>query len=154
MIGVGKHIVVVVKHEIRTIQRTGNRYVSITFQDPDSGQTIDGAIWLTKRAVSQSRKSLEALGFDVDQCELQVLDDQPEFLKGARAEIIVHEEEWQGQKRAKVRWINRPPPNAEKQKAELAIYNQQLREAKSPAPEQDHPEEPTEPEQQEGDVPF
>lgn len=157
MIGIGTHLVEVVKHSVRMIQRTGTKYISITFKDPTSNEQIEGAIWLTRKALNQARRSLEALGFDVDNSELQILQDQPIFLAGRRAEIVVEMETWNGQERAKVRWINRPPIDAAKQKAELTVIGQQLRDSKpsgSEAPkEEEHPLEPNEVEL-EGDVPF
>ena len=70
-----------------------------------------GTIWLTDRASGVARKSLEAMGFDVDKDNFALLKANPEMLSGKECQVEIAEKEFRDNITLEVAWIN-PLPNS------------------------------------------
>ena len=118
----------VVSHKIGTA-RSGTRSVDVRFMVEDGeGWEIVGNIWLTDKAWEMARKSLKAIGFDVDKQSTKLLDTNKELLAGNKCNITVAEEEYKGKTSLKVKFIN---PLSEAPSEDIfAKWDKKLREAK------------------------
>jgi len=99
----GKHIATVVGTSMGE-SRKGTPYVEARFMVGE--ELINGKIFLTPRAMGVARKSLQAMGLDIDAVGLSALDLDPKMLDGNTCEIDVEEEEYNNKLYSKVKWIN------------------------------------------------
>lgn len=60
------------------------------------GESIDTVIWISEKSMGIARQALKAIGFDPDQSELSVLDDEPEFLRGQVCRVAIIEDDYGG----------------------------------------------------------
>lgn len=82
--------------------QTGTPFASL-YCTTEDGQHISAYLYLSEKAFDRSLEALQKLGFDGD---FERLDQ----LNGAACSLSVEEEEWNGETRLKVRYIN--PPRA------------------------------------------
>lgn len=103
----GVHKVVVVSHQLGK-SGTGTPHVAVLFEDP-AGDRITWYGYLSDKALERTIASLEILGWDSAEH-----DGRIESLNGTgiladnEAEIVVELEEYNGDVRPKVKWVNRP----------------------------------------------
>ena len=83
--------------------KTGTEQIAVTFQTADTGDTITWVGSLTERAIAQVIKSLRACGW----AGVDVGDVTAEDLK-EQVELDCQEEEYEGDTRLKVKWVNKP----------------------------------------------
>lgn len=103
----GTYTATVIRHEFRESQRgTPSLWVLFRAATEAGEEEIGTNIWLTKGAMTMARKSLKAMGFDVDKESVQILDENPVHLCGKQVRIECEEEEYKGQVSIKVKWIN------------------------------------------------
>lgn len=133
MIQIGQQIATVVEHMLQTHERTGNLYVFVIFE-LDGGDRIPGEIWLTEKSMNMARKSLKAIGFDVDSRNIGELDLDHALLNGQKCQVDIQEEVFKNEARLKVKWIN-PLPKPKSQ-TQLDTITKALRAAKSRRPDE------------------
>lgn len=103
----GKWLVKVLAHSMSQAS-TGTDRVVVTFED-DSGRRIDWYGAMTDRALPYTLSALRRLGWRAEEHDGQIgVLNGSSMLVGARAEIEVVEEEWNGRATTKVKWVNRP----------------------------------------------
>jgi F0F1-type ATP synthase alpha subunit len=89
-----------------TESKSGTQGIAITFES-DMGENIVCTRWVTPNTRARVVKDLETLGFPEhlieDQNEIENMDKR---VVGNRALIVVDEEEYKGQVRSIVKWIN------------------------------------------------
>ena len=110
---------------------TGTPFISVQFSVTDDTGTVEeiwGNIYLSPKAMPMARKSLKAIGFDIDNRSLCDLEDQPEILASNECEIVVDEEEYRGVASLKVKYINRKRTKLGRET--LSRYDAALRAAK------------------------
>lgn len=131
----GKYRAKVVGACTGTSEEKGTPYVEIGFEV--AGESINARLWLTEASAGMTRKSLKAVGFDIDKYEVSDLDAKPEMLMGNEAEIVVDFDDYminKGREGAvKVKYVN--SLSAKPKVAELKRLTQMLRQAK----QQDEP---------------
>ncbi len=102
-------------HEVQVVDaglgktQSGTEYVEIRFADAN-GDTARGLLYLTPKAWPRARQTLAMLGWDAEQRGYQFEDFNfsPSPITGAACNIEVAEEEYNGTKQLKVKWINKP----------------------------------------------
>ena len=127
----GKYIGVVVETKL-TWSTRGTLGVGILFEvetSPEKKEPIWATVWVTDGSSNVARKSLSAVGFDVDHEDLSILTDDKFRLMGHKAEIEIESEEYNGKPSLKVKWIN-PIRSPEDSKAKISAATKMLRAAK------------------------
>ena len=81
------------------------------------------------KALNICRKSLKAMGFDIDQQSLDELAANPELVAGAKVQVTVEENEYNQQVTNRIAWIN-PIPKVPP-KSRLSALTAALRTAKN-----------------------
>ena len=106
----GIHEVEVVSHNFMF---SGSGTPGITFQFHKLGAEPEavmfGTIWLSQKAMGMARKSLKAVGFDIDKYDISDLEANGEALAGNKCSIDVRSEEYpagSGKYNLKVAFIN------------------------------------------------
>ena len=69
----------------------------------------------TDKSAHITRKSLKAMGFDMDKNSTILLQEKPELLKGNKVQVVVEEHEYNGKITNRITWINaikKPAPKA------------------------------------------
>jgi hypothetical protein len=102
-------------------------YFVVGFRAAD-GERMAGYLYTSDKAIGIARKSMKAIGFDIDTRDLNELCDNPKLLDGNEAEIDVVEEEYKGKIRTKIAWIN--PVARKVSKEDLQRLTHALRNAK------------------------
>lgn len=88
--------------------KKGTGYVAVRFKD-DVGDTITAYLYTSDAALGRTVETLEALGWSVEANNGDVSTlHETQLLVGAKAEIVVENEEYEGKVRPKVKWINDP----------------------------------------------
>jgi hypothetical protein len=107
LLGAGRHHVTVVSHILRK-SSGGTPSVAVLFES--TAQIGDRITWdgyLTDAALERTIASLRILGWDPAEHDGKVESlHGTDILKGAEAEIVVELEEYNGQQRPKVKWVN------------------------------------------------
>lgn len=124
----GKQVGTVIEHRV---DASGDKwYVYIKFECA-GGDTIPARIYLTDAAMGIARKSLKAIGFDIDAKPLEDIDGEPYILNGNKAELDIEEQEHppgSGKYSMRVKWVN-PLPTAKDTNA-MKRMTEKLRAAK------------------------
>ena len=104
--------------------------VNCTFQFADGERGLkDLYPCATDKAAQITRKSLKAMGFDMDKNSTILLQEKPELLKGNKVRVVVEEHEYNGKITNRITWINaikKPAP-----KASIANLDARLRNVKN-----------------------
>lgn len=129
MITPGIHEAVVVRHSFEC-SRNGNWGIRVTFKVGED--EIQGNIWLTPAAMGTARKSIKAIGFEIDKKELVEMDVNQTLLAGNKCQLDIQEEVYNDELRTVVKWIN-PIPKP-KDPAELTRLTAALRAVKKQKP--------------------
>lgn len=89
-------------------RKKGTGYIGVRFKD-DVGDTITAYLYTSDAALGRTIETLEMLGWSVEanNGDVNSLNETP-LLVGAKAEIVVEDEEYEGKFHAKVKWINPP----------------------------------------------
>lgn len=105
----GKYEATVVQHELRQSQKgTWGLWVLFDVGESGPGQEQMGTtIWLSDKAMAMARKSIKAMGFDIDKHDLGQLDKARTALAGRKVEVEVGEETYKGETSIKIKFINR-----------------------------------------------
>ena len=159
----GTHVVNVTSHVISKSKVKGTPCVNIGFAN-EAGQHITYYGYLSAGALPYTMEALEVLGWDAKASggRIDALNGSM-LLVGAECQIEVEEEEFDGKKTLKVKWVNEIgggfAAEMEKENAEalsLELRALVLEHASGPKPQQaktpDAPETPAEP--AEDDMPF
>lgn len=128
MITAGKQTGTVLQHKIDSAPNTGSWCVNILFELDGGADQIGANVWLTDKAMGIARKSLKAIGFDVDKQNVLALDENPTLLAGNKCELDIRPETYNGETSLKVAWIN-PIPEPKSQ-ATFDKITDQLRKVK------------------------
>jgi hypothetical protein len=107
LLGAGRHRVQVVSHILRK-SSGGTPSVAVLFESQETiGDRITWDGYLTDAALERTLASLKILGWDPAEHDgkIETLHGT-DVLKGAEAEIVVELEEYNGQARPKVKWVN------------------------------------------------
>ena len=126
-------------HEVEVISHnfmfSGSGTPGITFcfhkLGEDDQAVMYGTIWLSQKAMGMARKSLKAVGFDIDKRNLSELEGQDGMLAGNKCQIDVRSEEYpigSGKYNLKCAFINPIPEPLGK--ARFDKLTQALRDAK------------------------
>lgn len=101
----GRHSVVVTQHQLGK-SSTGTPHIAVEFEGI-VGEYLTWYGYLTDAAIEQTLRSLTRLGWDAEKHDgrLESLH-RTDLLVGEDAEIVVEFENYNGQSRPKVRWIN------------------------------------------------
>ena len=83
----------------------GTAYIFIKFQTDDG--TVDGVIWLTENTVERATTDLVTLGAEAEKLKTwEYLNDIGAAIQGGRCNITTEENEYEGKKSVRVKWIN------------------------------------------------
>ncbi len=114
--------------------QSGTPFVRILFE-VETDPAEDGAlpriyaqIYLTRKSLGIARARLKAIGFDIDEHDLEELADHPALLAGQVAEVELADETYRGNTSLKV--VNIGRPKAKMKKEDLAALTRGMREAK------------------------
>lgn len=100
----GKHHVQVVGASL-TESSKGTMGIRFDFEN-DQG-TIDHTLWVTERTVDRVRENLATLGYSNELFNDPAnMDRMQDITLGNECEIVVEDEEYNGDVKAKVKWIN------------------------------------------------
>lgn len=112
--GIGNHDVEV--DTVHLVDKDGDGanivlQIAVKFRDGETGQKD---LYATKspKSAAIARKSMKAMGFDVDNRSLDEIVANPELLKGAKVGVTVEENVYNGNVTNRIAWINsiRKPP--------------------------------------------
>lgn len=101
--------------------------VGCVFDDGEAGIKYLGGT--SEKAIAIMRKSLKAMGFDVDKRDLSELQENPSLLDGNEVIAVVEENVWNGRTTNQIAWINAIPKKAPP--AALSRLTAALRNAKN-----------------------
>lgn len=108
VIGIGRHLVQVASHVLGRSGTKGTPHVAVLFEDAN-GDRITWYGYLTDAALEGTMKALGVLGWDPMKFDGRVDSlNGTDLLRGQEAEIVVEMEEWNGEPRPKVKWVNEP----------------------------------------------
>jgi hypothetical protein len=94
-----------------TESQKGTLGISLTFE-LDSG-TIDHVLWVTPNTHDRVLKDLNTLGLSQARIDdPDTFEDIDTALRGARCSVVIEDEEYKGEVRARVKWINDPQAQA------------------------------------------
>lgn len=68
----------------------------------------------SEKSLQITRKSLKAMGFDIDKRDIGELEQNHELLKGAPVRTVIEEHEYNGKVSNRIAWINAIPKPAPK----------------------------------------
>lgn len=103
----GRHDVEVVSHVLGK-SGTGTHHVAVLFQD-EAGDRITWYGYLSDAALERTVASLQNLGWNPAEHGGRIDSlNGTGILAGAKAEIVVENEEFDGKVRPKVKWVNAP----------------------------------------------
>lgn len=127
---IGEHEVTVDWHGLTDKAGDGSNIVinlRLKFQDGEVGNK-DLYPCSSEKSLQITRKSLKAMGFDIDSRDIGELESNHELLKGKKVRCTVDEQEYKGKVANKITWIN-PIPKAP-EKIVLANLTMKLRQVK------------------------
>ena len=79
--------------------------IFIKFQTSEG--TVDGTIYLSEKAIKRAGEDLIKLGADPEKLKTwEYLDKIGEHIRGGRCSVTTEENEYQGHKSVRVKWIN------------------------------------------------
>lgn len=93
----------------------GTPQIAVLFEAVDTGETITWYGYLTEKAAKYAVQALRTMGWQGDDLSALDIGDIQEEVS-----IVVDTEEYDGQTRTKVKWVNRPGGLALKQRMEPA----------------------------------
>ena len=126
----GDHDAVVDSHGLTDKLGDGsNIVVNIRFKFKD-GELGNKDLYpcASEKSLEITRKSLRAMGFDIDKRDIGELQENQTLLKGAAVRLVVGEHEYKGNVTNQIQWINaiqKPAP-----KSALSALTQKLRNVK------------------------
>lgn len=108
---IGNHVATV--RTVRVTEEEGGFTqvaVTVEFKDGERGTKYIGD--KTPKSLEIMRKTLKAVGFDIDKYDIAQLVAQPESLDGEQVEVVVGENVYNGTTSNRIDWINklRKPP--------------------------------------------
>ena len=112
----------VVRHEFKTSAGgTPSLYLTLCGEFGEGGEeTIGHNLWITHKAMKNTKKALLNLGYDTDKEDIEALYNDEFALTGRECSIDIQEEEYKGSVSLKVKWLNAKGsgtiPDAEKLK--------------------------------------
>jgi hypothetical protein len=104
----GDHEVTVESHGLTDKAGDGSNIVinfRFKFSDGELGNK-DFYPCSSEKSLQITRKSLKAMGFDIDSRDIGELDANHELLKGQKVKAVVEEQEYHGKVSNKITWIN------------------------------------------------
>lgn len=123
------------KHRVRVTAtalaetKTGVGQIVVGFEDSD-GNTISAYLFTSDKAWEYTAEKLKTLGWDPREngYMFEELNADPSPIAGNEVDIVTEEEEYEGKRRMKVKWINAPGLGVERmQPAEAATFAMTLR---------------------------
>lgn len=127
---IGDHDVTVEWHGLTDKAGDGSNVVinlRLKFQNGEVGNK-DLYPCSSEKSLQITRKSLKAMGFDIDSRDISELESNHELLKGAKVRAVVEEQEYKGQVSNKITWIN--PIHKSPEKIVMANLTMKLRQVK------------------------
>lgn len=123
---IGTHEVVVRKVKVYKEDGAVKVAAYLEFENGEVGTKYLGT--KTPKSFGIMRKSLKAMGFDVDKLDIQELVNNEALLDGKKCEVTVEENEYNGKISNQIAWINalRQCPEAN----DMAELTKKLREVK------------------------
>lgn len=111
---IGNHEVTVLSHDIIESE-PGKLKVSFVVQFDDGERGYKDLYPLSsEKSMQITRKTLSAMGFNVDERDLGELQKNKELLKGVKVQAVVSEHEWNGKITNRIDWLNSAPKAAAK----------------------------------------
>src|SRR4051812_14698007 len=104
----GDHEVAVESHGLTDKDGDGSNIVinlRFKFKDGEVGNK-DLYPFASEKSLQIARKSLKAIGFDIDTRDIGELQENQTLLKGVRAILVVEEHEYKGNVANRIAWIN------------------------------------------------
>lgn len=126
----GEHEVTVESHGLTDRAGDGSNIVvnlRFKFQNGEIGNK-DLYPCASEKSLQITRKSLKAIGFDVDSRDIGELQDNQTLLAGAKVKVTVEEQEYKGQVSNRITWVNAIKKPAAK--AALSALTSKLRTVK------------------------
>lgn len=109
--------------------QAGDCIINLRFRFPD-GEIGNKDLYpfSSERSLEITRKSLKAMGFNMDKDDLSVLVAKPDTLKGKKVRLVCEEHEYKGHVTNRISWINeiREPAKA----SSLKTLTEKLRNVK------------------------
>lgn len=116
---------------VQVVDKTGHGdiqvIVGVRFKDGERG--VKYLTFGTEKSVQFARKSLKAIGFDIDAKTLDDLAEKPTMLDGNECEAVVQENEYNGKITNQIAFLNAIPKPAGK--AKLKDLTAKLRNTKT-----------------------
>lgn len=107
LMGVGVHSSHVVSHQLGRSSK-GTPHVAVLFEN-EEGEHITWYGYLSDAALEYTLATLAVLGWDPIENDARVDTlNGTELLVGAQADLVIETEEYNGEHRPKVKWVNRP----------------------------------------------
>jgi hypothetical protein len=125
------HDVVVESHGLTDKDGDGSNIViniRVRFKNGEIGSK-DLYPCASDKALQIARKSLKAMGFDIDKRDIGELEENHALLAGAPVRVVVEEHEYNGKVTNRISWVNPIPKPAPK--SSLADLTKRLRNAKN-----------------------
>lgn len=133
-------------------KKTPGFLVDVTVHDDEEGDFDHfGYIWISKeteKSLRMARKSMKAIGWDIDNDDLKALADLPLALKGKKCEVVIVEEVYNDQATLKIAFFNEPSKPGDP--SLLDDLTKALRSVKSKKADHDEPE----PGPKDDEIPF
>lgn len=86
--------------------KKGTGYVGVRFKD-ETGDTITAYLYTSDAAIARTVETLERLGWSLSASNGDLFTlHETNLIVGAKCEIVVEDEEYDGKWRPKVKWIN------------------------------------------------
>lgn len=134
---IGRQKAEILSTKLRCTQR-GTDFVAIAVMVGDEQGEI--SVWLTHKSMSMARAQLAVCGFDIEKHGLEVLEEQPELLRGTVIPVDIEDEVYNGKTTRKILIAMKDKPDP----ARIAKLSDEMRKAKMPNMEAASIEDPDE----------
>lgn len=121
----GRQKAEIISTKLRCTQR-GTDFVSISVMVGDEQGEI--SVWLTHKSMGMARAQLAICGFDIEKQGLEVLEEQPELLRGKVIPVDVEDETYNGKTTRKILVAMKDKADP----AHIAKLSEEMRKAKAP----------------------
>jgi hypothetical protein len=102
-----RYNVEIVSANLTESQNTGSPGIEVHFECEEG--TIDHTFWLTEKSKKYVKKDLKTLGLEEDSLESTTfMDNIDTAMSGQKCSILTYEDEYNGKKKLKVKYINKP----------------------------------------------
>lgn len=147
----GTYIAKVLEHDVLINEKSGNWYIAFLLEV--DGEKMHHSIYLTPKAAGMARGQLKAVGFDSDKRSTAELSENKFLLAGAKCEVVVEDQEYNGKVYTRIARIQTPKVKLGKKDA--SSLDKMLREAKKNRDEEALTTAQVEPpDQPDDDIPF